>query len=37
LKNAPNPKAAEAFIEYLLSAEGGAAILERMGQKPYSR
>jgi len=37
LKEAPNPAAAGAFMEFLLSPTGGQAILDRMGQKPYSR
>lgn len=34
LRNAPNKKAAEAFIEFLLSEEGGRKILREMGQSP---
>lgn len=34
LRSAPNKKAAEAFIEFLLSEEGGRKILREMGQSP---
>jgi len=34
LRNAPNKKTAEAFIEFLLSEEGGRKILSEMGQSP---
>lgn len=34
LRDAPNKKAAEAFIEFLLSEEGGRKILREMGQSP---
>lgn len=34
LKNAPNRKAAEAFVKFLLSEEGGRKILSEMGQSP---
>jgi molybdate/tungstate transport system substrate-binding protein len=34
IKNAPNPKGATAFLAYLLSKEGGLAILKSMGQPP---
>ena len=34
-KDSPNPKAAEAFLAYMLDPEGGLKILEDMGQPPY--
>ncbi|MDD2426384.1 MAG: tungstate ABC transporter substrate-binding protein WtpA [Bacteroidales bacterium] len=34
LKNAPNKRAAQAFMEYLLSPDGGGKIMEKMGQPP---
>jgi len=35
IKSAPNPRAAEAFLAYLLSPDGGLAILKEMGQPPF--
>ena len=35
IKDAPNAPAAVAFLEYLLSPEGGLKILEEMGQPPF--
>jgi molybdate/tungstate transport system substrate-binding protein len=35
IKNSANPEAAEAFLHYLLSPEGGLKILEDMGQPPF--
>jgi len=35
VKDAPNRKAAVAFLEYLLDPEGGLAVLEDMGQHPF--
>ncbi|GAB6145530.1 tungstate ABC transporter substrate-binding protein WtpA [Desulfocicer niacini] len=35
IKNSSNPEAAEAFLHYLLSPEGGLKILEDMGQPPF--
>ena len=35
IKNGPNPEAAELFLDYLLSADGGLKILESMGQPPF--
>ncbi|MGD8549804.1 MAG: extracellular solute-binding protein, partial [Desulfobacterales bacterium] len=35
LKNAQNPKAAEAFLEYLLDPDGGLKTLKDMGQPPF--
>ena len=35
LRNAPNAEAAEAFVAFLLSAEGGLAVLDEMGQPPF--
>ena len=35
LQNAPNGKAATAFVEYLLDPDGGLEILEDMGQPPF--
>ncbi len=34
LNNAPNKRAAQAFMQYLLSPDGGGKILEKMGQPP---
>ena len=34
LRNSPNRKAAEAFVEFLLSEDGGRRILREMGQAP---
>ena len=34
IKNSPNPKGAEMFLAYLLSKDGGLAILKSMGQPP---
>ncbi len=36
LKNAPNRKAAVAFLDYLLDPEGGQKILASFGQPPFS-
>jgi molybdate/tungstate transport system substrate-binding protein len=35
VKGAPNPAGAVLFLEYMLSADGGLKILERMGQPPF--
>ena len=35
IDKAPNPEAATAFLAYLLSAEGGAAVLKSQGQPPF--
>ena len=35
LDDAPNPEAAMAFMEYMLSPEGGLAVLEDVGQPPF--
>jgi molybdate/tungstate transport system substrate-binding protein len=35
INDAPNKEAAEAFLAYLLDAEGGLKILEEMGQPPF--
>jgi len=35
VKEAPNPEGAVAFLEYLLSPDGGLKILEDMGQPPF--
>lgn len=35
LKDAPNVEAAEIFVNFLLSADGGLAVLEDMGQPPF--
>jgi len=35
IKNCDHPKAAEAFLSYLLSPSGGLKILEEMGQPPF--
>ncbi|ACN16335.1 putative sulfate transport system, substrate-binding protein [Desulforapulum autotrophicum HRM2] len=35
IKNSPNPEAAELFLSYLLSADGGLKTLESMGQPPF--
>jgi molybdate/tungstate transport system substrate-binding protein len=35
IKNAPNPEAAIAFLEYMLDPEGGLTILKEMGQPPF--
>ncbi len=35
IKDSKNPEAAEAFLSYLLSPEGGMKILEDMGQPPF--
>lgn len=35
IKDAPNPKSAVLFLEYLLSPEGGLKILSEMGQPPF--
>jgi molybdate/tungstate transport system substrate-binding protein len=35
IKNSPNPEAAELFLDYLLSADGGLKTLESMGQPPF--
>lgn len=35
IKNSPNPEAAELFLAYLLSADGGLKTLESMGQPPF--
>ena len=35
LKNAQNPEAAEAFMEYLMDPDGGLKTLEDMGQPPF--
>lgn len=35
IKNASNPEAAIAFLEYLLSPDNGLKVLEEMGQPPY--
>jgi molybdate/tungstate transport system substrate-binding protein len=35
LKDAPNPEAAEAFLEYLLDPQGGQKVLARFGQPPF--
>lgn len=35
LKNAPNPKAADMFLQYLLDPNGGMAVLKEMGQPPF--
>jgi len=35
IKNAPNPEAAVAFLEYMLSPDGGLKILKDMGQPPF--
>jgi len=34
LKNSPNKKAAEEFVKFLLSEDGGRRILSQMGQSP---
>ena len=34
LRSAPNKKTAEAFVEFILSEEGGRKILREMGQAP---
>ena len=36
VKNCANPEAAEAFLAYLLSPEGGLKILKEMGQPPFT-
>jgi molybdate/tungstate transport system substrate-binding protein len=36
LKGAPNPEAAEAFLEYLLDPQGGQRVLTRFGQPPFN-
>jgi len=35
LKSAPNPEAAEAFMAYLMDADGGLKTLKEMGQPPF--
>ena len=35
IKEAPNPEAAMAFLEYMLAPEGGLKILKEMGQPPF--
>jgi len=35
IKNAPNPEAAQAFLQYMLDPEGGLKILKDMGQPPF--
>jgi len=35
VKSAPNPGAAELFLEYLLDPSGGLKVLEEMGQPPF--
>ena len=35
LRDAPNAEATEAFVEFLLSAEGGLSVLDTMGQPPF--
>ncbi|NLJ28217.1 MAG: tungstate ABC transporter substrate-binding protein WtpA [Deltaproteobacteria bacterium] len=35
IKNAPNREAALAFVEFMLDPEGGAQILEKLGQPPF--
>ncbi len=35
IKNSPNPEAAELFLDYLLSADGGLKTLKSMGQPPF--
>ncbi len=35
LKNAPNSRAATAFLQYMLDAQGGLKILKEMGQPPF--
>lgn len=35
LKNAENPEAAQAFLEFLLAPEGGLKVLKDMGQPPF--
>lgn len=35
VKNAPNPKAATAFLQYMLDPQGGLKVLEEMGQPPF--
>ncbi|MBW2558076.1 MAG: tungstate ABC transporter substrate-binding protein WtpA [Deltaproteobacteria bacterium] len=35
IKDAPNPEAAIAFLEYMLDPEGGLKILKEMGQHPF--
>ena len=35
IKHSANPEAAEAFLNYLLSPEGGLKILKDMGQPPF--
>jgi molybdate/tungstate transport system substrate-binding protein len=35
IKDAPNPEAAVAFLEYVLDPEGGLKILKEMGQPPF--
>ena len=35
LKDAKNPEAAVAFLEYLMSADGGLKVLKEMGQPPF--
>ncbi|WP_054029473.1 tungstate ABC transporter substrate-binding protein WtpA [Desulfatitalea tepidiphila] len=35
IKNAPNPEAAVAFLQYMLSPDGGLKILKDMGQPPF--
>jgi molybdate/tungstate transport system substrate-binding protein len=34
-KDAPNPDAAAAFLQYVLSPDGGLKILKNMGQPPF--
>jgi molybdate/tungstate transport system substrate-binding protein len=35
IKDAPNPEAAEAFLDYVLDPSGGLKILQQMGQPPF--
>ena len=35
IKNAPNPEAAQAFLKYMLSPDGGLKVLKEMGQPPF--
>ncbi|MDY7038073.1 MAG: tungstate ABC transporter substrate-binding protein WtpA, partial [Thermodesulfobacteriota bacterium] len=35
LKNAPNPQAANDFLQYMLNSQGGLKILKEMGQPPF--
>jgi len=35
LKDAKNPEAAVAFLEYLMSPDGGLKVLNEMGQPPF--